>query len=268
MNNLIKTVVNFKNRINANPFSIVHAKFGNLEADISDFFTFRLDGYETIFIAENNLALLTGRIMNCRHIFHFFDKNGNLCSIYKVESEELHYKLSIKDKMTGSTEFGGFTHHIQYDDETLKQHKALLADISFQHRGYSGFRKNLTNGFSYVHGNFGGMYIDKQQNIQSLARLRGRHVYTPQFTIKPNHSYDLIFSNPMNKKICIKFLLIDSHSTKPLKKICLDSHATYKFTLHELDIKNDCNISWVTNLPVGRCVVFEYREKYFDVFHS
>jgi len=233
MNNLIKTVVNFKNRINANPFSIVHAKFGNLEADISDFFTFRLDGYETIFIAENNLALLTGRIMNCRHIFHFFDKNGNPCSIYKVESEELHYKLSIKDKMTGSTEFGGFTHHIQYDDETLKQHKALLADISFQHRGYSGFRKNLTNGFSYVHGNFGGMYIDKQQNIQSLA-----------------------------------FLLIDSHSTKPLKKICLDSHATYKFTLHELDIKNDCNISWETNLPVGRCVVFEYSEKYFDVFHS
>ena len=94
MNNLIKTVVNFKNRINANPFSIVHAKFGNLEADISDFFTFRLDGYETIFIAENNLALLTGRIMNCRHIFHFFDKNGNLIGLNTFGSEVWNFSVS------------------------------------------------------------------------------------------------------------------------------------------------------------------------------
>jgi hypothetical protein len=268
VNTLIKTIISFKDRINAYPFSIAYAKFRNLRADISDFFTFRLDGYETIFIAENNLALLTGKIMNCRHIFHFFDNDGNLCSIHKVESKAFHYKLSINSKMTSGVKFGSFTHHVQYNDEIIKQNKALLTDISFHHRGYSGFRKNPKNSFSYVHGNFGGMYIDKQQNIQSLARLRGKHVYTPQFTIKPNYSYDLVFSNPMNRKICIKFLLIDGHSTKALKKICLDSHATYKFVLHDLDIKNDCNISWETNFPIGRCIIFEYSKNRFDVFHS
>ncbi len=268
MNNIVKKLVNFNTYVNANPFSILHSKFWNLDTDVSDFFVFRLDGYEAVFIAENNLALLLGKHIECAHEFNFFDARGVLCSTFNVDSSKFHHRLKINKKVTNGVKMGGFVHHVHYSDEILNQYEKLLSEVSFQHRGYSGFRKNPKNGFSYVHGNFGGMYIDKQQNIQSLSRLRGKHVYTPQFTIKPNYSYDFFFSNPINRKICIKFLLIDGHSTKPLKKICLDSHATYKFTLHDFNIKNDCNISWETNLPVGRCVVFEYNEKYFDVFHS
>ena len=74
--------------------------------------------------------------------------------------------------------------------------------------------------------------------------------------------FSIIFS-----RLGIKFLLTDGNSIK-IKEECLDSHAVYKFTLNESSVKNDCNISWETNLPIGRCVVFEYSDKYFDVFHS
>ncbi len=176
--------------------------------------------------------------------------------------------MFINNEITGSVKFGSFTHHVEYTSETLKQYDELLTDISFQHRGYTGFRKNLDSGFSYVHGNFGGMYVGSHQSIKSLARLRGKHTYTPQFTIKPNYNYDLIFYNPTSKDTCIKFFLTDVNSTKMLKEECLGPHANYKFTLNDYSINNDCNISWETNLPLGRCLVFEYNEKHFDVFHS
>ena len=60
MNNKISKLLNYNHYINANPFSILNFKFKNLKSDISDFFVFRLDGYETVFVAENNLSLLVG----------------------------------------------------------------------------------------------------------------------------------------------------------------------------------------------------------------
>jgi len=268
MSNLIKKIINLKGQINASPFSIFHAKFIKLEADVSDFFTFRLDKYETVFIAENSLGLLTAKVVSCRHFFHFFDGDGKFLNVHEIESDELHYKLFIDIKMTAGVEFGGFTHHVQYSDELLQKYKALLNNLVFQHRGYSGFRKKSENGFSYMHGNFGGLYIDKKQNIQSLARSRGKHTYTPQFIIKSDYSYDLIFSNPVDKYICIKFILIDGDTTQMLEEVCLNAYATHKLVLDGSIIKDSCNIAWETSLPVGRCAVFEYNNGSFDVFHS
>jgi|APSaa5957512535_1039671.scaffolds.fasta_scaffold13368_4 hypothetical protein len=268
MNNIIKKLANFNAYVNANPFSIIYSKFSNIKTEVSDFFAFRLDGYETIFVAENSLALLLGKHVDCIHVFHFFDVNGAPCGLFKAGNDKFHHRLKINKKITNNVVMGSFVHHVQYEDNILKQCKALLADISFQHRGYTGFRKEKDFGYSYVHGNFGAVYFDKSQKIKSLARLRSRHVYVPQFIIKPSHEYELIFSNPTNKKTCLEIFLINDIETKSLKNICLNPHATYKFTLQDLDIKSDYNISWETSFPIGRCVVFEYHEKYFDVFHS
>jgi len=267
MNNLINKIVNLKDRIDASPFSIIQTKFFKSKSDVSDFFTFRLDEYETIFIAENSLALLTAETLNCHHVFHFFDENGSPCGIHKVESEDFHYKLPIDVKMTGGNKFGGFTHHVRYSEELLQKYQELLDDLVFQHRGYSGFRKDVNSGYSYVHGNFGGICLDNKQNIRSFARIRERHTFSPQFIIKPNYRYDLIFSNPVDKEMRIKFILIDGDSIQILKEARLNAYATYKLVLDRPIISN-CNIAWETNLPVGRCVIFEYNNEFFDVFHS
>jgi hypothetical protein len=269
-NILLRKAINFWHYFNASPFSIIHSKLrmGKLGTDVSDFFAFRLDEYETIFIAENNLALFTARPIECKHIFHFIDDSGNACGVFEVNSEDFHYNLAINKSMTGGVMVGGFTHHIKYADNVVSQYDSLLSHFDFQHRGYTGFRKMGQAGFSYVHGNFGGLYFDKDENIKSLARLRTKHVYTPQFTIKPNYDYDFIFSNPVNRKIYIKFLLINVERTEILVYKCLAPFATNKFTFNQLGIENDCNISWETNFPVGRCVVFENNGDYFDVFHA
>jgi len=268
MSNIIKKLANLNAYVNANPFSILYSKFWNLETDMSDFFAFRLDEYETVFIAENNLSLLLGRHVECTHEFNFFDASGVSCGVYRVISDEFHHRLNINIKMTNGAKIGGFVHHVSYSKKILDQNKDLLSDVSFQHRGYTGFRKTKEFGYSYVHGNFGAMYFNKRRQIKSLAKLRAKHVYTPQFTIKKDYKYDLIFSNPFSKKTCIKFILTEGNSKKILEEVCINSGATYKLTLREANINGDCNISWETSLPVGRCVVFEYNEKYFDVFHS
>jgi len=267
MNKLISKLVNFREYLNANPLSIFHSKFGRLESDVSDLFAFRLDGYETVFIAENSLALLLSEHLECEHIFHFFDANGRGCGIHKVISDKFHYSLNIDEVMTGGVRLGGFVHHVRYPHDLTKKHSALFLDILFQHRGYTGFRRNSKSNFSFFHGNFGLIYIDGTK-IKSLARARDKHVYTPQFTIKPEYGYDLIFSNPVDRQICIKFFLQSNDSSKVVDECCILSHATHMLTIKTGSVLQESNISWETSLPVGRCVVFEYKDEYFDVFHS
>ena len=268
MNHLLNKIVNFHGYLNASPYSIIQSKVRKIDKDISDFFAFRLGDFETIFIAENNLSLLTGDAVECKHIFNFFDKTGCFCGKFEINDINFHYRLNVNSNITNGVLFGGFTHHIQYSKELLENYKTLLADISFQHRGYSGYRRTKGDGYSYVHGNFGGMYIDKKHKIKSIARFRGKHTYTSQFTIKPDYSYDFIFTNPLSKNTSIKFFLAENKSIRTLNQKYLDSHATYMFSLNNFDITNECNISWETSLPIGRCVVFEYNKLYFDVFHS
>ena len=71
MKNLFRKLVKFNNFLNASPFSLIKSRFYKIGYDVSDFFAFRLDGYETVFIAENNLALLSGQHIKCTHLFHF-----------------------------------------------------------------------------------------------------------------------------------------------------------------------------------------------------
>lgn len=266
MKNFIKKIINFN--LNSRPHSFIFTRLKKIHLDISDLFTFILDDYETIFIAENNLALLVGMPVDCNHIFHFFDSNGNPISTFETKSQHFHFKLLINEQITGGSKFGSFTHHVQYSNIITNQYEKFLTGLSFQHRGYTGYRKDLNSGFSYVHGNFGGMYISKNNKIKSLARNRGKHTYTPQLIIKPSHKYEFIFSNPTRKDSNIKFFLIGHNDVKMLKEISLASHASFKFTLDDFEVSYESNISWETNLPISRCITFEHIDKYFDVFHS
>jgi len=255
---------NFQSR----PYSFIFTKLKKIDTDISDLFTFLLDDYETIFIAENNLALLAGKSIECNHIFHFFDNNGNLINTFETSSYLFHFKLLINTKITGGSKFGSFTHHVKYSNTIINEYGKLMTNISFQHRGYTGYRKDLHSGFSYVHGNFGGIYIANNNKIKTLARNRARHIYTPQMIINPFHKYEFIFSNPTKKNLRIKFFLIGLEVVKTLKEICLTPYASFKFSLDDFDVENPSNICWETSLPIARCIAFEHIDNHFDVFHS
>jgi len=266
MIDVFRKAVAFKSRLNKTPTSIIRSRLLNIDADISDFFVFSLGEYETVFVAENNLALLLGEHVSCTHKFHFFDASGVLCGVYEVENEEFHYRLKIEEGMVGGVNLGGFTHHVSYSDTILSQYNNKMLGISFQHRGYTGYRKTGLDEFSYVHGNFGAMYLSKYHGIRSLARSRSKHTYTPQFVVKPGFEYDLFFINPTNKKMLVNFVLIKNGSTKTLSQAYLNPRATCKVQIDNID--SESNVAWETSLPIGRCVVFERRGDHFDVFHS
>lgn len=268
MNEILKKLFKFPAYINASPYSIIDSKLKKDKKDISDFFVFRLDDFETIFVAENNLALLCSEPVECLHSFNFFDETGKKCSKFEIKKNDFHYCLKINSEITNGLLFGSFTHHVFYSSDVLNKYSDLLTDISFQHRGYSGYRQNPNNGFSFVHGNFGGIYFDNKNLIKSIAKSRKKHIYTSQFSIKPGYSYDFYYSNPLSRKTRIKFFLEENTSFRLLEQNYLKSHATVKFSLDNLDITKEANISWETSLPVGRCLVFEYNKSFFDVFHS
>ena len=239
--------------------------------NISDFFLFRCDNFETVFIAENNLALLTSNPVECKHIFYFFSISGSNCGRFEENSDSFHYQLKIDSEMTGGEAIGGFIHQTQYSSELLE--KTSVADskqLFFQHRGYTGFRRKESRSscFSFVHGNFGGMYIRKGK-LLSLSRQRAEHYYTPQIIIKTEKFYELFFLNPTNKKLIVLIFLVDKYNkSRTIGNIKVDPFGAYKFELNTLCENEIENISWKTNLPVGRAIVFENNDILFDVFHS
>lgn len=265
---LFNKIIRYNEYINTSPLSYPLVKFKYPKSDISDLFIFRLGEYETIFIAENNLALLTSELIECEHLFYFFDDVGNSCGNFSTTSNDFHFNLEIDTELTHGVQFGSFIHQIVYANNVIKTYKETLKGITFHHRGYTGYKLRKSNGFSYVHGNFGGMFLDSKKNLKSLARLRDKHTYTPQFTIKPKHDYEFIFSNPTSKCTFIKFFLTDNSVPDMIQKEDIGPYSTFNFCLKNLNIDGECNISWETNLPIGRCTVFETFGRHMDVFHS
>jgi len=239
--------------------------------NFSDFFMFRCDDFETVFIAENNLALLLAEPINCRHAFYFFNSHGHLCGEHRDVSNSFHYLLKITKQMTNSEKIGGFIHQTSYSNDLIIEDSILTSNrINFQHRGYTGYRKKTDENscYSYMHGNFGGMYL-YDDSFLSLSRQRASHFYTPQIIIKPDRFYEFYFCNPTEKKLLVSISLIDKslNSFKAVSKV-IKPKGSYLYELDTFIYNQITNISWKTNLPVGRAAVFENNGFLFDVFHS
>ena len=239
--------------------------------NLSDFFLFRCDDFETVFIAENNLAILTTNPVECKHVFYFFGISGSNCGRFEVNSDSFHYQLKIDSEMTNGETIGGFIHQTEYSSEFLEKIPSIDSkQLIFQHRGYTGFRRKESSSscFSFLHGNFGGMYIRKGK-LLSISRQRSEHYYTPQIIIKIDKFYELFFLNPTSKMLIISIILVDKYNqSRTIGNSKVSPFGSYKFELNTFSESQIQNISWKTNLPVGRAIVFENNGVLFDVFHS
>lgn len=240
---------------------------------ISDFFLFRLDDYETVFIAENSLALLSAETVMCKHHFIFFNAIGVRCGEFIVNSDDIHYQLNITKEMVNNELFGGFIHQTHYQNSVLLKHKLIIGNLTIQHRGYTGYRKvidisTIDNVFSFCHGNFGGMYL-KAGKIKSLAKLRATHIYTPQVIFYPEQVYELAFLNPINKKITVKILITQEDKVKNILQVVnIEPFGSVIIKVEKNIYNTQYNLSWQTRLPIGRSIIFSHQKQGFDVFHS
>ena len=64
-------------------------------------------------------------------------------------------------------------------------------------------------------------------------------------------------------------ILIDKHNkSRTIENSKIGPYASYKFELNTFSKSEIENISWKTNLPVGRAIVFENNGVLFDVLHT
>ena len=239
--------------------------------NVSDYFLFRCDDYETTFIAENNLAITLATPVNCRHMFYFFDENGELCGEYEVDDNGYHFKLNIDETMVNHENLGGFIHQTWYEKELIDKLKSeSKQQLIFQHRGYTGFKKrnNSLSIFSFVHGNYGALYVDEAGKRKCLARLAKSHFYTPQYIIKPSSSYEFFFLNPTCQDMEITIILKGDNGDMVKHENVIHAYSPYRYKIEEHSISDECNITWKSNLPICRAIVFENNKHGFDVFHS
>jgi len=253
----------------SNPYTPFYFKFSGL--NVSDFFLFRCDSYETVFVAENNLALLLAIPVKCTHVFHFFDVDGQRCGYFENCNDEFHYSITISEELVGGQPFGGFIHQTVYTSDVLEKYESVINGVTFQHRGYTGYRKSKSQSpvYSFVHGNFGGIYEDRRKVIRSLARQTCSHFYTPQFAIRPENKYELYFLNPTKKRMLVTLKVINSFNSMVNFFECdLNAFSSYYLVLEGLPEEGLCNVTWESKLPVFRCIVFDHFKSTFDVFHS
>ncbi len=253
----------------SNPYNYYHPRFNQL--NISDYFLFRCDNFESIFIAENSLAIFSAEPIECKHLFYFFNVSGNKCGKFEIVSALFHYQLNIKTHMTGGEKIGSFIHQTIYSNDLLNKESDLKSNkLIFQHRGYTGYRSlnSKHDNYSFLHGNFGSMYFHKGK-LLSLSTQRAEHSYTPQIIIKAGKFYELYFNNPTNKILKISItLILKSNKLSSIKTLYINPMGSYMFEYSSNSESEIGNISWKTNLPVGRAIVFENDGVLFDIFHS
>jgi len=267
MKKFLYKIKNLKELVRHYPFDVFQTKILKRKLSICDFFLFRNDNFDCKFIAENNLSLLTGENIQCTHNFTFFDNLGKICSQKVFKSSNYKIDIQIDKEMTNHIGYGSFTHHVSYAREDLLRF-IYLKKLSFQNRGYTGYKYKKQSGYSFVHGNFGGLYIDRLKNIKSLSRKRPTHFYTPQFSIKSGFSYDLFFSNPTKKPIRISIYKITEQGKFCIGSLVIEGFGTDVFKIDDLEVKQSFNVSWSSHFPVGRAIIFKHKENHFDVLHT
>ena len=265
----LNKIFNFNKYKNLYPYSVFKTYFLKEKISVSDFFVFRLDDYETIFLAENTLSLVLAEKIKCKHSLHFYSEEGNLINTHSIETEDFFTEIKFSKLMTNGFEVGLFIHQIDYDQNIKHQYNDIFDSVSFNHRGYSGYRKLGKTAYSFVHGNFGSIYIDNNGKLETFARQRKNFSYTPQMEIIPNTTYELFFVNPTKRNLQISLLLSGKNlKIEFFRKIDIKPFGYKCINLKSNDLEGASNFSWVTKLPVGRALIFEHFQKGFDVFHS
>lgn len=238
---------------------------------VSDLFLWRGDVAGTRFVAENTLALLTGKPVVVRHRLSFFDGDGKPCRELDLLSSESYSAIEPDDV---GLSLGTFIHATFYDESPLLAEDRALLALQRAHRGYCEYRRQPDSVWSSVHGNVGGITsgakgTDHRHTL--LARQRSKFLYTPQFHLRPNQTVTLFFLNPCLHSESISIFLTGVDDHRP--------NSTYLQTLqvpslgvrHFIIDGQEGYLSCLSRLPMCRPVVFVEEAgmgHHFDVFHT
>lgn len=230
------------------------------DSNYSDFFIYDTECYKNIFITENFYGLLEGKKVNITHIFRFFNKSGGLINEISLKKSNLIDQIDLP-KLKSASRYLSFTHHIEIKKNYInKNHERII----MHSRGYTKYLYEKNSIGTMVHGNFGAI----SRNKLGAAQRRNKFCYTPIINFKEKNIYQLVFNNPTNKKLKIDIISFKKNSDFQLRESLLINKYGTDFIKLE---KFKSNISFISKMPVCRCLVFKNAYKNSqdpDVYHS
>ena len=273
MKKLLKSILGLKGTIiadhlykrNFSPMTLYSKIFPG--DSYSDFFIYSPRYFLNIFKAENNFSLLLREKMEVLHKFVFYEKDGNKFKEISFMSSK-HFSSFDLPRFKIEQKYLSFTHQVVPVDNNIKIRNILGKNslVSFQHRGYTIFKKKFDSLGSTVHGNFG--IINPDNLNKSACKQRNKlFCYTPCYEFESSSDYDLVFNNPTNKNLFIKIQFAQKHSTIVNNEIIIQSMGTDYFTLKGYKGM----ISFISKMPICRPLIFKnpnLDSNNFDVFHS
>ena len=177
-------------------------------------------------------------------------KNNTLLKIKKIKNLELSNEFEITSSfLNGLNDYGVF-YIYHFSNEKISKRSIVL------NKCYLGFSKNNSL-HSFVHGNLIAKFTSiKKDNIFSnytnYFSFFKRNNYQIQNYFNDFENTELFFANPTNHKLKIS-IQKKNYTIKPGHcKIIND---------------NSRIISFSSNYYV-RPIIFNYKDKYFDVYHS
>lgn len=255
MNSLIKLLahsdlgVRLRNFISYRPVPFVIGK--NTNISLSDAFLWRTDnGYKTLFRFEDLLGLFY-KIDNSFVDLEFYSKDALLLKKITIDQlEKVNEFLINKDLLDGHEGYGTF-----YIFHRTKDHQSKDG-IIIANRCYVGFSHGESIS-SFVHGNFHVKFqsLDGKIKVSGIGKSSFfNNRYRIQSSFKEFSKSELFFVNPTSKKI--KFKIGNS-------KYNLDVGCSII-----IDVSNETNLSILSKCLFLRPIIFNYKGRFFDVYHG
>jgi hypothetical protein len=243
----------FKYLRNTFQYRVIPIDFSNLSysTSISDGFIWRTDNdFKTIFRYSDLLKFFYEKDDSGVEM-KFYDQNYNLIKEMYVDKLDFNNELIIDKKfMNGKDGYGIFYIFHKYKGK-------LDNNIILSNRCYLGFSKSQ-NHASFVHGNshlisksfLGDLY---DTNFVSKSRF-SNSIYKIQNNFEEFDESELFFCNPNDSELI--FYVND-------KQYKLEG-----FNSKIVEIKNKKMVKIKSNCNFLRPIVFNYKNNFFDVYHS
>ena len=241
MKSLIKKILKYKSK----------TMYDASEAITStDAFLWRTDnGYKTKFKFSDILDFFL-KIKDSYVEIYIYSKNNDLLKIKKIENLELSNEFEITSNLLdGLNDYGVFyVYHFAHDK--------INANNIILNKCYVGFSQNNSL-HSFVHGNMIAKYTSIKKsaifsNYTKYFSFFKRNKYQIQNYFNDFETIELFFANQTNYKLKIS-MLNKNYNIQP-------GHCKI------IKVNNQI-ISFSSNYYV-RPIIFNYKGKYFDVYHA
>ena len=231
---------------------------------VSDLFIWRNDKNWQTFFELFNLKSIFNKDLDEEEIkLDIRNPNGQTIvektlKIKKLQKE----RICISDFLVNFPDYKYGTFSIYHENvDLLDKFKSFVSE-----RGYTLYKYNDINVYSYVHGNLDAISYNNGKKELLGEQLFFNKYFNIQYKFENIYNYDLSFVNPTKKNLILNIYLIDNKNK--MKSIKLDIHPAGSKIVKMKKNENIERIKIKSKYLMSRPLIFEFDENFLNAFHS